>query len=60
MMVSRSGFSGVHCPICKLKQSELVSHDGKKENGIINSHAPLWTMEGIILPYIDNQVNQQN
>ena len=48
------------CLLCKLKQSEWVSHHGKKENGMIKCHAPFWNKEELILHYIDTQVNQQN
>ena len=60
MVIFKSGLSGGHCRFCKLKQSELVSHHGKKENSRIKCHAHLLTMEELILPYIYAQVNQQD
>ena len=60
VVVGRSVSSVGRCLFCKLKQSEWVSHHGKKDNGRIKCHAPLWNMEELILPCIDTQVNQQN
>ena len=59
MTVGRSVFSGVRCLLRWLKKSEWVSYHGKKENGRINCHAPLWSMKEIILPFIDIQVNKK-